>query len=387
LTALALSASAVSKRFGAVVALDDATLGVGAGECVALVGESGSGKSTLLRAFNALTGIDGGRVEVGGEDVAHRDPVTLRRSLGYVPQDGGLLPHWPVPRNVALVPWLLGRADPARDAATAMGQVGLDPAQFAARWPHELSGGQRQRVAFARALAAGARTLLLDEPFGALDAITRGDLQAMFLDLRRASGLSALLVTHDLHEAGLVADRVAVMHQGRIAQIGPLAELVARPATPYVAELLTRARLRPEPAAHAQTPPATPPAGRPIVVGSKPFGESYLPAELFAQILEARGFAVARRFGLGGSEIVFPALRDGAIDVVPEYTGSGLLVILKAPLERDPIAVFDTVSCEFARQFDIRWLPPLGFENTYAMSIRTEWPNGSGCGRSVTSPR
>jgi osmoprotectant transport system permease protein len=126
------------------------------------------------------------------------------------------------------------------------------------------------------------------------------------------------------------------------------------------------------PGAHAQTPPAAPAAERPIVVGSKPFGESYLLAELFAQILEARGFTVARRFGLGGSEIVFPALRDGAIDVVPEYTGSGLLVILKAPLERDPIVVFDTVSREFARQFDVRWLPPLGFENTYAMSIRTE---------------
>jgi osmoprotectant transport system ATP-binding protein len=245
MAALALSASAVSKRFGVVVALDDATLAVGDGECVALVGESGSGKSTLLRAFNALTGIDRGRVEVGGKDVGAGDPVALRRSLGYVPQDGGLLPHWSVARNVALVPWLLGRADPTGDAAAAMRQVGLDPAQFAARWPHQLSGGQRQRVAFARALAAGARTLLLDEPFGALDAITRGDLQAMFLDLRRASGLSALLVTHDLHEAGLVADRVAVMHQGRIAQIGPLADLVAHPATAYVAELLTRARLRP----------------------------------------------------------------------------------------------------------------------------------------------
>ncbi len=249
MTGLALAASAVSKRFGAVVALDAATLAVADGECVALVGESGSGKSTLLRAFNALTGIDGGRVEVGGEDVAHRDPVALRRSLGYVPQDGGLLPHWSVARNVALVPWLLGRADPTGDAATAMRQVGLEPAQFAARWPHELSGGQRQRVAFARALAAGARTLLLDEPFGALDAITRGDLQAMFLDLRRASGLAALLVTHDLHEAGLVADRVAVMHQGRIAQIGPLAELIAQPAAPYVAELLARVRLRQGPAA------------------------------------------------------------------------------------------------------------------------------------------
>jgi osmoprotectant transport system permease protein len=121
----------------------------------------------------------------------------------------------------------------------------------------------------------------------------------------------------------------------------------------------------------AQTPPVVT-AARPVVVGSKPFGESFLLGELFAQILEARGIPATRRFGLGGTEIVFPALRQGAIDVFPEYTGSGLLVILKAPLERDPAVVLDTVSREFARQFDARWLPPLGFENTYAMSVRTE---------------
>jgi osmoprotectant transport system permease protein len=114
------------------------------------------------------------------------------------------------------------------------------------------------------------------------------------------------------------------------------------------------------------------PTGRPVVVGTKPFGESYLLGELFAQILEARGLTVSRRFGLGGTEIIFPALRQGAIDVFPEYTGSGLLVILKAPLERDPAAVYDTVSRQFASQYDVRWLAPLGFENTYAMSVRTE---------------
>lgn len=113
-------------------------------------------------------------------------------------------------------------------------------------------------------------------------------------------------------------------------------------------------------------------AARPVVVGSKPFGESYLLAELFAQILEARGLTVTRRFGLGGTEIAFPALRQGAIDVFPEYTGSGLLVILKAPMAADPAAVFDTVSREFAARYDLRWLAPLGFENTYAMSVRTE---------------
>jgi osmoprotectant transport system ATP-binding protein len=239
----ALSASGVTKRFGPVLALDDATLEVGRGECVALVGESGSGKSTLLRAFNGLTAIDAGTISVDGHDLAAVDQVGLRRSLGYVPQDGGLLPHWSVARNVALVPWLLHRSDPAADADAAMTLVGLVPS-LASRWPHELSGGQRQRVAFARALAAGARTLLLDEPFGALDAITRSDLQAMFLELRRTSGLSALLVTHDLHEAALLADRIAVLQQGRLVQVDRPDVLMARPATPYVADLLTRARMR-----------------------------------------------------------------------------------------------------------------------------------------------
>ena len=239
----ALAADGVRKTFGAVAALDGVTLAVAAGECVALVGESGSGKSTLLRAFNGLTTPDGGQVRVRGDDVGAQDAIGLRRHVGYVPQDGGLLPHWSVARNVALVPWLLDRADAGDAAAAALDLVGLPPPQFAARWPHELSGGQRQRVAFARALAAGARTLLLDEPFGALDAITRSDLQTMFLDLHRASGLTTLLVTHDLHEAALLADRVAVMRAGRIEQVDTPAALLAAPATPYVQQLLERARL------------------------------------------------------------------------------------------------------------------------------------------------
>ncbi|MGD9904380.1 MAG: ATP-binding cassette domain-containing protein [Vicinamibacterales bacterium] len=241
----ALSASRLEKRFGAVAALDDVSLEVAAGECVALVGESGSGKTTLLRAFNGLTTPDRGAVAVDGHDLRHADLVAVRRALGYVPQDGGLLPHWSVADNVALLPSLLRRPDPAADATAALAMVGLPPA-LSSRWPHELSGGQRQRVAFARALAAGARTLLLDEPFGALDAITRSDLQAMFLDVRRASGVAALLVTHDLHEAARLADRVAVMHRGRLAQVDRPAVLAARPATPYVAELLARARLATE---------------------------------------------------------------------------------------------------------------------------------------------
>ncbi len=239
----ALSAVGVSKRYGNVVALDDVTLEVAPGECVALVGESGSGKSTLLRVFNGLTVLDAGQAWVGGRDLRTVDPVTLRRGLGYVPQDGGLLPHWSVAANAALVPRLTARPDAAALAVAALDLVGLPVEQFGARWPHQLSGGERQRVAFARALAAGAPVVLLDEPFGALDAITRGDLQAMFLALRRRTKTAALLVTHDLHEAALLADRIAVIRGGRLEQTSTPQALAAAPATPYVAELLARARL------------------------------------------------------------------------------------------------------------------------------------------------
>ncbi len=243
MAALALEAAGVSKRYGTVVALNEVSLTVAHGECVALVGESGSGKSTLLRVFNALTRIDSGHARTDGQDLAGLDPVALRRAVGYVPQDGGLLPHWTVARNAALVPVLTGRPDAGALAAAALDSVGLPPAQFGGRWPRELSGGQRQRVALARALAASPRIVLLDEPFGALDAITRGDLQDLFLALRRRTGMAALLVTHDLHEASLVADRVAVMYRGRVEQVATPAALVATPATRYVAELLRRARI------------------------------------------------------------------------------------------------------------------------------------------------
>jgi osmoprotectant transport system ATP-binding protein len=239
----ALAADGVRKTYGAVAALDGVTLAVAPGECVALVGESGSGKSTLLRAFNGLTTPDAGRVRVRGDEVTAQDAIGLRRHLGYVAQDGGLLPHWTVARNAAMVPWLLGLDDAAARAAAMLGRVGLPVAEYGARWPHELSGGQRQRVAIARALAAGPDVVLLDEPFGALDAITRSDVQAVFRELRSAMGLAALLVTHDLHEAALLADRVAVMRAGRIEQVDTPAGLLAAPATPYVQALLSRARL------------------------------------------------------------------------------------------------------------------------------------------------
>ena len=213
-----LRAERVSKRYGHVLALDAVSIDVRRAECVALIGESGSGKTTLLRCFNRLVDPDDGRVLVDGVDAAELDPIALRRRIGYVPQDGGLLPHWRVRRNVELVPWLRGMHEQRELAERALALVGLEPAVFADRWPRELSGGQRQRVAVARALAASPDVILLDEPFGALDAITRADLQVAFDGIRRELKITALLVTHDLNEAFLLADRIVVMRQGRVEQ-------------------------------------------------------------------------------------------------------------------------------------------------------------------------
>lgn len=237
----ALAAHTVTKRYGDVTVLDRVSIQVPRGACVAVVGESGSGKTTLLRMFNRLVPPNEGRVEVDGVDVTTIDGVILRRAIGYVPQDGGLLPHWTVQRNAELVPWLRGDATRAIRARDALALAGLDPARFGERLPSELSGGQRQRVAIARALAAGPAIVLMDEPFGALDAITRSELQETYAGLRARLGVTTLLVTHDLREARTLADRVVVMRAGRIEQDAPMSELVAQPATPYVAELIRRA--------------------------------------------------------------------------------------------------------------------------------------------------
>jgi osmoprotectant transport system ATP-binding protein len=241
--ATALSVEHVSKRYGAVVALSDVSLSIPGGASLALIGESGSGKTTLLRSINRLVRLDAGTVRVGGVDVGSVDPVQLRRSMGYVPQDGGLLPHWRVQRNVELVLRLNSAPDASQRARQALTLVGLDPARFADAWPRELSGGQCQRVAIARALAAEPSLLLLDEPFGALDAITRSELQDAFAAIRARLGVTSVLVTHDLHEALLLATHIAVLRAGRIEQFASPEVLVSDPATPYVKTLLQRARV------------------------------------------------------------------------------------------------------------------------------------------------
>lgn len=231
------------KRYGDAVALDGVSVSVEAGACLALVGESGSGKTTLLRAVNRLTRVDAGAVFVRGEPVETLDPVALRRSIGYVQQDSGLIPHWTCLTNASLVPSLLAKPDAEDRGRAALAKLGLAPADFADRYPRELSGGQRQRVAIARAIAADADVLLMDEPFGALDAITRFEAQEALGRLRRDTDLTCVLVTHDIAEALRVATHVAVMRRGRIVAEEPAGELCAR-ANGYAAELIARSGVR-----------------------------------------------------------------------------------------------------------------------------------------------
>jgi osmoprotectant transport system ATP-binding protein len=235
-----LSARDVTHRYGATTALAGVSVDVPAGAAVAIVGESGSGKTTLLRCFNRMVEPDGGEVRVGDADVRTQDPIALRRRLGYVQQNGGLLPHWTAEENVGLV--LRAMRQPDRAAVTdAMALVGLPAETFGSRFPGELSGGQRQRVALARALAAKPDAILLDEPFGALDAITRADMQDVFVRLRRQLGVTTLFVTHDLSEAARLGDTIVVMRAGHVEQRGTIAELRDAPATPYVRALVERA--------------------------------------------------------------------------------------------------------------------------------------------------
>ena len=233
---------AVRKSFSAGrPVLEDFTLSVASGETVALLGPSGCGKTTALKLGNRLLDADAGEVRVNGRDVRDEDPVRLRRAIGYVIQDSGLFPHWDVRRNVETVPALLGWSEARRRERSEelLAMVGLPPREFASRRPRELSGGQKQRVGVARALAADPPLVLMDEPFGALDPIARRALQREFMQWKARLGKAVLLVTHDVREAFRLADRVAVMEEGRIRQIGSPAELRARPVSGFVRDFLT----------------------------------------------------------------------------------------------------------------------------------------------------
>ena len=225
----ALAYEQVSKRYSGVSAVDWVSLKIERGSFVALVGESGSGKSSLLRLANRLDTPDQGRVLIDGQDVAHGDPIQLRRNIGYVFQNIGLFPHMNVAENIVIIPRLSGRD--GVDVAAALAQVGL-PADYASRLPAQLSGGQQQRVGIARALAGGGKLLLMDEPFGALDPVTRDTLGRTVRDLHDALGLTTILVTHDMAEALLLAERIIVMARGKIVADATPREMLAGLAGP-----------------------------------------------------------------------------------------------------------------------------------------------------------
>lgn len=239
----AISYAHVTKSFGSLRAVDDLSLDVAEGEFVAVVGGSGSGKTTLLRLANRLIEADGGTITVEGEDVRGADPVALRRRIGYVFQSAGLFPHLSVADNIGITPRLLGK--PAADIAARVDEllelVQLDRAAHRDRLPEALSGGQCQRVGVARALAAKPRIVLMDEPFGALDPLTRDALADDYRSLHRKLGLTTVMITHDMTEAILLADRIAVMRGGKLLAQGTPAEL-SKSEDAYVLELLRTPR-------------------------------------------------------------------------------------------------------------------------------------------------
>ncbi|GLH79418.1 ABC transporter ATP-binding protein [Bradyrhizobium sp. SSBR45G] len=239
--------SNVRKRFpgpaGAVVAVDDVSLEIAEGEFLAIVGGSGSGKTTLLRLTNRLIEADSGTIRIAGEDINGIDPVGLRRRIGNVFQSGALFPHMTVAANIGITPKLLGT--PASEIAARVDDlldlVQLDRKAHRDRLPDALSGGQRQRVGVARALAARPRIVLMDEPFGALDPLTRDTLGSDYRALHEKLALTTVMITHDITEALLLADRIAVMRSGRLVEVGTPTEL-AGSREPYVSELMTTPR-------------------------------------------------------------------------------------------------------------------------------------------------
>ena len=226
----------VVRDYGGRRVVDRVSLAIPEGAFCALVGSSGAGKSTTLKMINRLLAPTAGRIRVGGEDVSTLAPETLRRSIGYVIQSVGLFPHWTVADNIATVPRLLAWPRPriAARVAELLELLRLDPGTYRDKYPHELSGGQQQRVGVARALAADPGILLMDEPFGALDPITRGALESELGLIQQQARKTIVFVTHDIDMALRLADLVVIMHEGRIAQQGTPLEVLEHPADDFV---------------------------------------------------------------------------------------------------------------------------------------------------------
>jgi len=240
-----LRVSHLTKRFGAQVVVDDLSFEVAAGETLVLLGPSGCGKTTLLKTLNRLIEPDGGTIELNGRDVRQQAPEALRRGIGYVIQQVGLLPHYTVAQNIGVVPGLLGHpaAETAARTTELLERLHLPAARFAAMLPAQLSGGQAQRVGLARALAADPPVILLDEPFGALDPITRAAVRRDFRELDELRRKTVVLVTHDVQEAFELADRIMLLNNGKIQQLGPPRELLRQPANDFVRSFFQAERL------------------------------------------------------------------------------------------------------------------------------------------------
>jgi osmoprotectant transport system ATP-binding protein len=234
----------VSKSYGDAHALEHVSVAVGEGEFLAIVGPSGSGKTTLLRLINRLAEPTSGEVLVEHQDIRLADPPALRRRIGYVFQGIGLFPHMTVAENIGITPRLIGWSQEKRAARAEelLKLVRLDPAHYRDRFPAELSGGERQRVGVARALAAEPKIVLMDEPFGALDALNRDAIGRDYRALHVSLGLTTVMITHDLTEAVLLADRVMVVHEGHIIEEGTPQQLMTAPKAAYVRELIETPR-------------------------------------------------------------------------------------------------------------------------------------------------
>jgi osmoprotectant transport system ATP-binding protein len=234
----------ITKTFGAHKAVDGVSFTVQEGETVAFLGTSGSGKTTLLKMINRLLEPNSGLITIDGRNIADQRPEDLRRNIGYVFQNNGLFPHYTIEENIGIVPRLMGweKERIARRVTALMEELRLSPDQYRTAWPHELSGGQQQRVGIARALAADPPILLMDEPFGALDPITRARVRRDFKNLDELRSKTIVLVTHDVQEAFELADRIFLLDKGTIIQQGTPDELLFHPSSQYTRSFLEEQR-------------------------------------------------------------------------------------------------------------------------------------------------